>query len=424
LNRQPAADRGGQHRAGDPVRQNGRHDEPQGQPGGSVAHQRAERFQRRDAGRLMCRDVRSDQGHHGPQAGRHREGAEIELHVGQGRHVHSRHRLRQLRRPQVACQAAEDRAHQTQHQSLAEQHPQDLVPRRADGSQDRQLAATLFDVHQERVQNHEHRQGQRRGVRELETLLQAGRRFRRQFRAGDGAADDDAGRQQILRQQGDLFGLDVFLQHQIDRIDIAGFQKPPLRVRDGDHQDAGLLEPRHAPQFEQSGNPCLPQPPAGQYLDLVLQVDPERVGKARFQDRAPAVREQAAGADLIVANRRFLARVDAHDQHPHAPPLVVRRGGLLHHRHGGHNARKPFQGPHDAVRVHPRTVGDHFQPRASRQAFVHLAVGPTSRLAAEGHRHHGGDPDDDAQQRQRGPAGTMPHFASRELPENHGAGAS
>ena len=101
--------------------------------------------------------------------------------------------------------------------------------------------------------------------------------------------------------------------------------------------------------------------------------------------------------------------------------LFVPKSAISARRHGGLHAGRFFDLIGNAFVEVAVAVAHDLQGRPARHIRVHILAGLVRGGRADGDRHHRGHADDDAQQRERRPAGPALDLAESEFPENHKA---
>ncbi len=303
-----------------------------------------------------------------------------------------------------------------------------LPARGADRPQHRQLPPTLADVHQERVEDRDERQGDDGDVGEIEAGADLFDHLFRELRAFDRRADGQergvAVRRAALGQlRADRFGCGLFVdavfQDDANDVDFAGVAEQDLRGPQRHENDVALLEAGDAVRREQAADRERFYSTRGRQLHLIADLDAEAVGKTRLQQRIVSLLEEAALLQLIIAHGLVALGVDAHDEQADSAFLEAKDAQLLHGGDGGLHAGRLLD-----VAQHPlveeSVAGGHdFEPGPPRHAGVHLLERLVRRGRAHGDCNDGGHSDDDAQQRERRPTRPAHDLAESELPKNH-----
>ena len=180
----------------------------------------------------------------GPRTAARMNGPGVIRSAGMAVPIHLAHRLRQQQGPAQSGRNAQRRSRHAHRQPFQEQHADQLPAGGADRPQHGQLSPPLAHVHQERVEDHEERQGQDHHVGEVQALLDFFNRFLGELRPLHRRADAEPVGQDAANRLGDGLFVGVVGHHDADHVDVAGLVEQALgRVqRQEDRCPCALLE--------------------------------------------------------------------------------------------------------------------------------------------------------------------------------------
>ena len=196
----------------------------------------------------------------GPSSPATRNGSGVMHRAGMAVGVHPAHRLRQQVRPAQPGRGAEQRADHAHDQPFQSNMRDDLPARGADRPQHGQLPPPLADVHQERVQDRDERQGDHRDVGEDQPLFDLLDVLLRELRAGSPASGRSGRRGRAASAAIAIARPRPSRRRRrssttLTMSTVAGLGEEALGGRQGQEDDAALVEAGRSAGREQADDP-------------------------------------------------------------------------------------------------------------------------------------------------------------------------
>ena len=203
-------------------------DEPAGGAFDFVGEYVAEGVERIESRRLQGGEDGAEDRHADAERGGPVEGLRVEADRGEGRFVDGAHRGVEVVGDQDADDRAENRAGDAHDEGFAHHQRGDLAARAADGAEDAELPAALGDADEERVGDDEDGDEQDEGPRHEEGLVGREDRLLGHRAAIGRVAELGVGGELLLDRLGDGGLVDVFVEDDLNRVELVLREKPKL----------------------------------------------------------------------------------------------------------------------------------------------------------------------------------------------------